>query len=570
MNAPTNVYASDRFLVGKALLYFTSIFVSLGVFIFGFDQGLMSGLITNHYFQAYFHNPSAAEIGTMVAILEIGALLSSLLVGWIGDHIGRKRTIRYGAFIFIIGGAFQTGSRNIIELSAGRFISGLGIGLLSAIVPVYQSEISPPDNRGQLACMEFTGNIIGYSSSIWLDYICSYMESHKSWRVPLGVQVVMGSILFLGSFALVETPRWLLDNDHDTEGIMVIADLYSSGDIHHPKAQTEFTAIKESVLISRLEGERSYAFMFKRYKKRVVIAMASQMFAQLNGINIISYYAPLVFEQAGWVGRDAILMTGLNSIIYVLSTLPPWYLVDAWGRRKLLLYGAIAMGIPLLSIAYVLYLNIPLTPLLVVILVVIYNAAFGCSWGPLPWLYPPEILPLSIRSKGTSLSTASNWIFNWLVGEMTPILQESIRWKMYLIPAASCFLSLGVVYVMFPETKGLQLEDMDSAFDDSSSIFSFHSSHHSARDTPNDATLTSGRPGAPRMESNSQLGENSRGITSLRDVVTPDGGPQVQPPTLDEILAYKAKQKQGGTSIRSFLSGSHRQKGTGESESLLG
>jgi hypothetical protein len=233
----------------------------------------------------------------------------------------------------------------------------------------------------------------------------------------------------------------LLDNDHNEEGMVVIANLYGKGDIHNPKAREEYREIKLNVLIQRQEGERSYTEMFKRYRTRVFIAMSAQAFAQLNGINVISYYAPLVFEQAGWAGRDAILMTGFNGITYFLATIPPWYLVDRLGRRPILLSGAVMMVLSLSAISYFLYLDIPSSKTLTVMFVMIYNAAFGYSWGPIPWLYPPEILPLSIRSKGASLSTATNWAFNWLVGEVTPVLQGWITWRLYLVHAFFCATS---------------------------------------------------------------------------------------------------------------------------------
>ena len=203
------------------------------------------------------------------------------------------------------------------------------------------------------------------------------------------------------------------------------------------------------VLLQRQEGEKSYRDMFRKYYKRVFIAMSAQALAQLNGINVISYYAPLVFESAGWMGRNAILMTGINAITYLLSTVPPWYVVDRWGRRIILMSGAIAMLISLSLISYFLFIDIHSTPTLVVIFVMIYNAAFGASWGPIPWLYPPEILPLSIRAKGASLSTATNWAFNWLVGEITPILQDLIKWRLYLIHAFFCAVSFVLGKALF-------------------------------------------------------------------------------------------------------------------------
>ncbi|KAM3423741.1 hypothetical protein BST61_g1149 [Cercospora zeina] len=468
--APADGPARMHGLHGKKLIYFLSIFVSLGVFLFGYDQGVMSGIITGPYFKDYFHQPSPAEIGTMVAILEVGAFISSLMVGRIGDILGRKKTILYGALIFVVGGGIQTFSTGMPMMMLGRFIAGLGVGALSTIVPVYQSEISPPHNRGKLACIEFSGNIFGYMCSVWVDYFCSFIQGHWAWRLPLLLQVAMGGLLAVGSFLIVESPRWLLDNDHDEEGIVVIANLYGKGDIHNPKARDEYREIKMNVLLQRQEGERSYADMFRRYYKRVFIAMSAQALAQLNGINVISYYAPLVFEQAGWVGRDAILMTGINGLTYLASTIPPWYVVDRLGRRFILLSGAVAMVISLSAISYFIYIDIHLTPTMVVIFVMIYNAAFGYSWGPIPWLYPPEILPLSIRAKGASLSTATNWAFNWLVGEMTPILQQAIKWRLYLLHAFFCAVSFVVVWFIYPETANVRLEDMNSIFGDASTM----------------------------------------------------------------------------------------------------
>ncbi|KAL8282222.1 hypothetical protein RB600_005591 [Gaeumannomyces tritici] len=453
-------------LTGKSLIYFTSIFVSLGVFLFGYDQGVMSGIITGPYFNEYFGNPSSAEVGTMVAILEIGAFISSLSVGRIGDIIGRRKTILYGSMIFFVGGALQTLATGMGVMMAGRFIAGIGVGMLSTIVPVYQSEISPPHNRGKLACIEFTGNIVGYTTSVWVDYFCGFIESHMSWRLPLLMQCIMGALLGLGSLIIVESPRWLLDNDHDEEGIVVIANLYGGGDIHNSKARDEFRDIKMDVLVQRQEGERSYSDMFKRYKTRVFIAMSAQALAQLNGINVISYYAPRVFESAGWVGHQAVLMAGVNGLTYLASTIPPWYIVDSWGRRPILLSGAIMMAISLSLVSYFIYLDVPSTPMYVVAFVMIYNAAFGYSWGPIPWLYPPEILPLSIRSKGASLSTATNWACNWLVGQMTPVLQDLITWRLYLLHAFFCASSFVIVYFIYPETCGVRLEDMGSLFGD--------------------------------------------------------------------------------------------------------
>lgn len=504
-------------LTGKPLLYFTSVFVSLGVFLFGYDQGVMSGIITGPYFKDYFNQPTRAQIGTMVAILEVGAFASSLIVGRVGDIIGRRKTILYGAIIFVTGGVLQTFTTGMGSLILGRIIAGVGVGALSTIVPVYQSEISPPHNRGQLACIEFTGNIVGYASSVWVDYFCSFIEGDYSWRLPLFMQCIMGTLLAVGSLAISESPRWLLDNDYDEEGMIVLANLHGGGDIYNERARDEYREIKENVLVMRSEGERSYSEMWSRYKKRLLIAMSSQAFAQLNGINVISYYAPMVFEQAGWVGRDAILMTGINGIVYVASTIPPWYLMDKWGRRPILLSGAIIMSLALSAISYFIYIDVHYTPRMVVIFVIIYNAFFGYSWGPVPWLYPPEIMPLSIRAKGASLSTATNWAFNWLVGEMTPVLQDWIKWRLYLVHAFFCAVSFVLVYLVYPETKGVQLEDMDAIFGDQTVVATpataSQSLLHPSRAGSPVPSLDIGRADAKRSGLESDSGRR-RGLTA--------------------------------------------------------
>lgn len=161
------------------------------------------------YFKDYFHQPTRAELGTMVAILEVGAFVASLCVGRVGDIIGRRRTIFYGSIIFFVGGALQTFANGMPMMLLGRIIAGVGVGALSTIVPVYQSEISPPHNRGKLACIEFTGNVAGYATSVWVDYFCSFIDNDYAWRVPLLMQCILGALLALGSLLICESPRYV-------------------------------------------------------------------------------------------------------------------------------------------------------------------------------------------------------------------------------------------------------------------------------------------------------------------------------------------------------------------------
>ncbi|OBA19396.1 general substrate transporter [Metschnikowia bicuspidata var. bicuspidata NRRL YB-4993] len=474
-------YTRQRKFKGQKLVYFTSAFVSLFVSLFGYEQGVCSGILTFVTFLKYFHNPTATEIGLVISILEIGAMVSSLLVSLILENIGRKRTILLGTVVFIFGGTLQTFASSLWLFGVGRIFSGFGVGVLSTVVPLYQCEISPVEERGKLVCGEFTGNIAGYCLSVWVDYFCYFIQdlgdartnpklfaANLSWRLPLFIQVILAFILLVGGFFVVESPRWLLDVDDDERGFHVLCLLYHD-DPDAGKAEKEFFLIKNSILNERVKTpkrERSWRHLFRNYRLRIFIACSALAFAQFNGINIISYYAPMVFAQAGFNNSKALLMTGINAFIYLLSTIPPWFLVDKWGRKPILISGGLSMGTCLLAIAFVMYLDVSSTPLLVAFLVIVYNASFGFSWGPIGFLLPPEVYPLAVRSKGVSLSTASNWLANYVVGQLTPILQERIGWIMYLFPATSCIMSVVTVITVYPETKGVELEDIDKLFED--------------------------------------------------------------------------------------------------------
>lgn len=473
-------YTAKTRFKGKPLVYFTLAFISLFVSLFGYEQGVCLGIITFETFKKYFDYPTPGEIGMVIAILEIGAMISLLAVAKMLDAFGRKRTVLTGTFVFMIGGVLQTFAPNVPVFAVGRVISGLGVGVLLTIVPLYQCEISPSDERGKLVCGEFTGNIVGYALLVWVDYFAFFFQNigdardkphlfwaQVSWRLPLFLQVVIALVLFLGGFFIVELPRWLLDNEHDQQGYHVLALLYDSD--APEKCRHEFFQIKNNILSERIscpKKERSWRHMFRAFMPRVLIGCLALMFAQFNGINIISYYAPMVFRAAGFDASGALLMTGINALVYLALTIPPWFLVDRWGRRPILISGGLTMGVCLIMIAAVMFADKSFTPLMVALLVIIYNAGFGYSWGPIGFLIPPEVYPLSVRSKGVSLAVAINWLLNFVVGQMTPVLQALIHWGLYLFPAALCFISVVVVWQFYPETMGVELEDIDKLFNE--------------------------------------------------------------------------------------------------------
>jgi len=175
--------------------------------------------------------------------------------------------------------------------------------------------------------------------------------------------------------------------------------------------------------------------MWRKYQSRLLLVISSQAFAQLEfrisqRSKSNSLLCPSSVRRSWLAGSTSYLDDRCE---FILSTLPPWYLVDRWGRRPILLSGAVVMVFALCATGYFMYLGYSWTPNAVVASVIVFNAAFGYSWGPLPWLCPPEIVPLTFLAKGVSLFTATNWAFNWIVGQMTPYLQEVITWLLYFM-----------------------------------------------------------------------------------------------------------------------------------------
>ncbi|GMM30006.1 hypothetical protein DAMA08_027510 [Martiniozyma asiatica (nom. inval.)] len=495
-------------LVGTPLFVFTSVFVSICVFLFGYDQGYFSSIITNPYFQKEFNHPTSIEIGSIVAILEIGAFLTSLSLHIVSDKLGRRRTTRLGALIFSLGGLLQTLSANTWQLGLGRFISGLGVGFLSGTAPTYMVEISSVSLRGLLGTVQFTGNVAGYCCSIWIDYYTSFIDSNLSFRIPLALQVLFGMILYFGSFALIESPKWLLEHDHDIEGLIVLGDLFGNGNHSDPIAIEHFKEIKSNVMMGRIEGQLTLFQTIKRYPKRIFQACSALLFAQFNGINVISYYAPLVFESIGWKGKDGIRMTGINAILYLLATFIPWWATEIFGRKNLLVFGGTGMAISLLLIGwgswkssfdennifaqYVVFLN-----------VIFYTMLFGFSWGPIAWLLTPELLPTKARASGAALSTSVNWLSNFLVGQLTPWGLEKSTWAVYIICSCFCLISVITVLFVYIETKGKNETELTDAFDDASHFE--RSIRSGGSGGSGGSAVTSRRPSASRSESE---GEN--------------------------------------------------------------
>lgn len=269
-------------------------------------------------------------------------------------------------------------------------------------------------------------------------------------------------------------------NGRDSEAMSVLMKIRSSsrGDI-----LTEYNEIKQEIMLEREQSIRSYSQLFHfPLRRRLILGIGIQTLQQLTGINSVMYYAPEIFKQAGLSGkRAALLATGINGCVNVLATIPAILFLDKWGRRPVLISGAILMSLSMLSIGSIMGVHghtlrnsttgtveviIPnqIASYTMIVLVYVFVAAFAFSWGPTTWLYCAEIFPLSMRAKGTSLTTAAIWATNCLVSFLVPVLLENITYGTYLIFGILCFVMAVLAFLFYPETKGRSLEDMDLVF----------------------------------------------------------------------------------------------------------
>ncbi len=322
--------------------------------------GIVAGLLVNPVFLARFFsdyggvdgtgdNIDASITGILVSCLQVSAAIGSLLAGRLGDMIGRKKCVRLGGFIYFAAAFIQAFAPDFKTFVSGRTLQGLGVGFLSMTVPVIQTEIAAPHRRGLMVGIEYTFLIGGYALSTWVDFGFYFLiPKSESWQGPYFIQMGLAFILFAMSFILPETPRWLARNGFTEECLQTIADLHTpDGNTQAEHVQQVALEIREAVHYEATLGQSTWLEMFTRYRKRTFVGITAQMFAQLNGINVISFYLPRTLAKAGLSVEQSLLYTAANSVPYVAATILTWWLADRWGRRPLLILGGMLANIPL-------------------------------------------------------------------------------------------------------------------------------------------------------------------------------------------------------------------------------
>ncbi|KAI9574868.1 general substrate transporter [Boletus coccyginus] len=469
----------NRYAVGCA------IFASIGGLSFGYDQGVIANILVMRDFLTRWP-VGPWEKGLMTAALELGALFGALSSGILADKYSRRHSIFLASAIFCLGSGLQSGARNLDDLIIGRAIGGFGVGALSMLSPLYMAEISPPELRGSLLAIEQLAIVLGVVFGFWIAFLTRNISGSASWRIPLALQFLPGILLCLGCFLLPPSPRFLILRGrlNDATGSLAKLRLRTPEEAtHDPLIQLELLEMRVNVALVRHgtgakddSGVMSgWSKLFHaKYRARTLIGVMMMFFQQWSGINALLYYGPTLVRSIGLTGKKVtLLVAGGIGIVQAISVIPVIIYLDQWGRKPLLKWGSAVMTVSHCLVAILIlqceddWPSHPGAAWLAVICIYVFTAAYGMSFGPIGWVLPNEVFSLSMRSKGVSLSTASNWINNFFIGLVTPPMMEISSVATFMTFACACFAAFLWSSYVVPETANISLEEVDTIFNSS-------------------------------------------------------------------------------------------------------
>jgi sugar porter (SP) family MFS transporter len=375
-----------------------------------------------------------------------------MTAGVIGEHIGSRETLRLTAVLYILSAIGCAFAWSLPSLIAFRFIGGLGIGGSSVLGPVYIAELAPAKWRGRLVGMFQINIVVGILIAYFSNYLIGLRQlGLQEWRWDLGVSAIPAMLFLVMLFGIPRSPRWLVSKGYEKEAREVLEKTATSD------AEAEFQEIVQAVGQQRSQEDQP---LF-RWKLRlpIFLAIATGMFNQLTGINAILYYLNDIFDLAGFNrlsgGMQAVIIGATN----LLFTLIAMSVIDKFGRKVLLLIGAVGMAICLFAVALIFQTKVHLDYL--VWCLVVYIGFFASSQGAVIWVYISEIFPTAVRAKGQSLGCSAHWIMNAIISGIFPLLAKTSGSAPFYFFGVMMVLQFFVVLFVFPETKGVSLEQME-------------------------------------------------------------------------------------------------------------
>lgn len=412
-------------------------------------------------------------LGLVSSLFTLGGFLGALFATLLGDWLGRRRVIFIGSAVVIIGAALMSSSYSLGQLIASRLIQGAGTGAITATVPVWQSELSGSAHRGSHVVSEGLFIAFGITASQWIDFGFYFLgASSVSWRVPLVLQVPLAAMVMAMIFFMPESPRWHVRNNKVQEAQEILG-ILRDADPHSEKIQREIAEIQVSLeMIGSVSKWDLVRMGEKRNVHRLLLGIGGQSFSQLCGINSLTFYATIIFQQR--LNLDATQSRILGScmtFVQIIGALGAVLTIDRLGRRVLMLSSSTGMCISMVILAITASLSGNHAAMIVaVVFFYFFNLCYPYGFLGLTFLYSTEVAPPHLRAKISGVSNCMTWLFNFTVVEVTPTGFDNIGYRYYIVYAVINFVITLTVYFLFPETNGRTLEEMDEIFMQSKSI----------------------------------------------------------------------------------------------------
>ncbi|MDO5523204.1 MAG: D-xylose transporter XylE [Bacteroidia bacterium] len=452
----------------KTYIFGITLVATLGGLLFGYDTAVISG--AEKSIEAYLIRPlglSSLIHGATVSSALIGCIIGGILSGVFSNRFGRKKTLLIAAVLFFISALgsgfpetffFTKGESSLALLLTFNFyrvIGGIGVGLASAVSPMYISEIAPADIRGRLVSFNQFAIIFGMLVVYFVNWGIALGQSIEwindlGWRYMFASEAVPAALFGILLFLVPETPRYLVLSNRDEKALSVLNKI----NIDKLRAKAIFSDIKQS--IGRVT-ERSSVFAYG--KVVIIIGILLSVFQQFVGINVALYYAPRIFESMGAAKDASMLQTIIMGFVNVVFTVVAILMVDKWGRKPLLITGSIGMALGMFAISWLSYNEI--IGISTLVFIIVYTASFMMSWGPICWVLISEIFPNKIRGQAVAIAVAAQWTANYLISSTYPAMMEYSGALTYGFYGLMAVLSALFVWKMVPETKGKSLEEME-------------------------------------------------------------------------------------------------------------
>ena len=467
--------------------------IGIGGFLFGYDIGIISGVLVMPSFLRTFPQVADDEWvkGFVVTSFLIGGAIGSAASSWLSEAGGRRTALQVGTALFLCGGLAQALSCTLPVLFASRWLSGVGIGLTAATVPVYSSELAPADKRGMMISfnqINITGGImVSFWVNLWLKGIVEDSSDSgwqwTGWRIAMLLQCVPAGLLLLASLWLPRSPRWLVQQHRVAEALETLRLLRDHD------AEEELRQICSDNDASAGIGPWSDYVFDPASRRRLVCGMILQTGQMCSGIDSIMFFGPAIFAQAAPHVQNADLTAqGIAGVVNFVSTFVAVLFLDRVGRQLLLACGAALQAVCMITLATVglLYAHIDASSssgsdtrggaddlviehraagIVCILSIYTFVSAFAWSWGPVVWALCTEIFPTHQRARGVAITTTTNWLWNICVGQLYPPAQAALGFRIFFVFGAASTVLLWWTLRYAPETNGLSIDQVQLLFE---------------------------------------------------------------------------------------------------------